>query len=176
MDEPYSDRLEADKWMREVKSRGAVSDALNTQRFADGYYALVKSIGWSPNPGQETLPPVRVPVGFVTDFASIPRPFWSLIPRDGQYTFAAIIHDFLYWDQSMPREQADLVFKYAMQDFKVPAATISIIHKAVRVGGGGAWKGNATAKQSGEKRRLTQLPDDPLVTWADWKKKPGVFD
>jgi hypothetical protein len=36
-----------------------------------------------------------VPQGFVTDFASVPRPLTWLIPRYGRYTKAAILHDWL---------------------------------------------------------------------------------
>ena len=39
---------------------------------------------------------VHVPVGFRTDFASIPRFLWSLIPPTGFYGKAAVIHDQLY--------------------------------------------------------------------------------
>ncbi|ECG8634089.1 DUF1353 domain-containing protein, partial [Salmonella enterica subsp. salamae] len=39
---------------------------------------------------------IEVPAGFVTDLATIPRIFWSLMPPDGKYAKAAIIHDYLY--------------------------------------------------------------------------------
>lgn len=39
---------------------------------------------------------IRVPRGFVTDFASIPRPLWVIIPPRGKYNRPAIIHDELY--------------------------------------------------------------------------------
>jgi len=38
---------------------------------------------------------VELPVGFVTDFASIPRPLWILLPKWGRYGNAAVVHDFL---------------------------------------------------------------------------------
>ena len=38
----------------------------------------------------------NVPPGFRTDFASVPRPFWSWIAPWGRHGRAAIIHDFLY--------------------------------------------------------------------------------
>lgn len=37
-----------------------------------------------------------VPVGFETDFASVPRPLWPLFPPTGRYTRAAVLHDWLY--------------------------------------------------------------------------------
>ncbi|MDI5166053.1 DUF1353 domain-containing protein, partial [Salmonella enterica subsp. enterica serovar Montevideo] len=33
---------------------------------------------------------IEVPVGFVTDLATVPRIFWSLLPPDGEYAKAAI--------------------------------------------------------------------------------------
>lgn len=39
---------------------------------------------------------ISVPAGFVTDLATIPRIFWTLLPPDGKYAKAAIIHDYLY--------------------------------------------------------------------------------
>lgn len=39
---------------------------------------------------------IAVPAGFITDFASIPRVLWSLIPPRGRYNRPAIIHDYLY--------------------------------------------------------------------------------
>src|ERR1700709_1690961 len=51
---------------------------------------------------------IRVPRGFVTDFASIPQGFWSLnLSPNGRYSKAAIVHDFLYWTQACSRDQAD---------------------------------------------------------------------
>jgi hypothetical protein len=37
---------------------------------------------------------ITVPDGFVTDFASLPRPLWVLWPRSGAWNPAAVVHDF----------------------------------------------------------------------------------
>jgi hypothetical protein len=39
---------------------------------------------------------VNVPPGFVTDFASVPRPVWFWIAPWGRHGRAAILHDFMY--------------------------------------------------------------------------------
>lgn len=39
---------------------------------------------------------IRIPVGFVTDGASIPRCLWSIYPPWGRYSRAAVCHDYLY--------------------------------------------------------------------------------
>src|SRR5437868_748210 len=43
-----------------------------------------------------SVQPIVVPAGFVTDFASIPRAFWSGMSPHGQYSRAAVLHDYLY--------------------------------------------------------------------------------
>lgn len=172
---PYSDPAITDAWIRAwMESLGAVNETLHLGRFADPTYFLRKNIGWTPNPGQEGST-VDVPIGFVTDFASIPRVFWSVLPKDGVYTYPAIIHDYLYWVQSTPRDQADSVLKYAMEDFKVGSVQLQAIYQAVKAGGGVAWSDNARRKKSGEKRVLAKFPESPTITWAEWKVRPGVF-
>lgn len=43
---------------------------------------------------------IKVPAGFVTDFASIPRLFWSILPPTGtkknKYAKSAVLHDFCF--------------------------------------------------------------------------------
>ena len=111
----------------------------------------------------------------MTDFASIPQAFFSLLRPDGLYAYAAVIHDYLYWTQNGTREAADMTFKFAMQDFKVKPATANTIYGAVRAAGRSAWDENARLKAAGERRILTRFPEDPRILWTDWKKRPDVF-
>ncbi len=46
-----------------------------------------------PLPGYETM--IYIPAGFRTDFATIPRFLWGILPPYGRYGKAAVIHDFL---------------------------------------------------------------------------------
>lgn len=63
---------------------------------------------------------ILVPKGFTTDFASIPRLFWTLIGHPtGKYGKAAIIHDYLYHIQTKTRSQTDRIFYEAMRVLKV---------------------------------------------------------
>lgn len=96
-----------------------------------------------------------IPVGFRTDFASIPRAFWSIFPPIGRYAGAAVIHDFMYqfrgfcyapfsdmrtlWT-SVTRKEADLRFLWAMELLGVPWWKRKIMYRAVRLFGGKAWK------------------------------------
>jgi len=171
--EPYSDPAAADQWLLPLlHAPGAVDGALHMGRFRDRIYYLDKEIKWSPGPGQDG-PAVVVPSGFVTDLASIPRVFWSLLPPDGAYTFPAIIHDYLYWTQKHPRAIADSVLRYGMDDLKVSSAVASAIYTAVRVGGESAWTNNAKLRQTGEMRFLRKFPDSPTITWSEWKLQKG---
>lgn len=166
-----------EEWLAPFVTTKAASGTLLLYRFADPIYVLMKPVKWVPDSqSPKGMATVDVPVGFVTDFASVPQVFWSLLPKDGNYTFAAILHDYLYWVQDREREEADKVLQVVMKEFNVDFATMNAIYYAVRAGGGGAWKANADIKAKGEKRRLRKFPDKPQVTWEDWKKEPDVFD
>lgn len=149
--------------------------ALFVYRFKEPMWALLKPIAWRPDPGTSKIERVEVPVGFVTDFASIPRAFYSLLRPDGDYTYPAILHDYLYWTQTRPREECDEVIRLAMQDFKIDPLVVKSIYAAVHTFGQSAWNENVKLKAAGEKRILAKLPDDPRTTWAEWRKSPGVF-
>lgn len=111
---------------------------------------------------------VPVPRGFVTDFASIPRPFWSLLPTWGKYGPPAVVHDFLYWDQQCTREQADRILLLAMEENDVGPVQRFIIHRAVRWGGAFAWSANAELRKRQMERTIPDefWPSDPKTTWA----------
>lgn len=139
------------------------------------YYYLEGPLLWMPNEGQK-FSTVAVPRGFVTDLASVPSALWSVYPKSGRYAYAAIVHDYLYWDQSRSREEADNVLVAAMEDAKVPQLTIFNFVSVLKAVGGFAWDRNAKAKASGEKRILAKFPEDRLTSWETWRKQPGVFN
>jgi Protein of unknown function (DUF1353) len=138
-------------------------------------YFLLEPISWSPDAGAQQLPAVTVPKGFVTDFASIPQIFWTILRPDGDYAYAAVIHDYLYWTQTGTRKEADLTMKAVMNEFSLSAPVVFTIYNAVRVGGHFAWDENRSLKSDGEKRMLAAYPKDPRITWEQWKKQPNVF-
>jgi hypothetical protein len=140
----------------------------------DFYYLKDGEAVWRPNAGQ-SYKPVVVPIGFVTDLASIPAILWFKYPAQGRYAIAAIIHDYLYWDQRRSRSEADDIFRTAMADTKVDAVTRDAFWTAVRLSAESAWKDNSRKKAAGEKRFLKKFPPDLLVSWSDWKKRPDVF-
>ena len=89
-----------------------------------------------------TVGRIFVPPGFETDYASVPRMFWAIYPPDGEYTEAAVVHDYLYWTQPCSRAQADKVFLEGMKELGVPWARRTLIYSAVRLGGWMAWANN----------------------------------
>jgi hypothetical protein len=138
------------------------------------YFYIDGVVEWEPDDPKQG-PPVTVPGGFVSDLASIPQALWSVLPRTGRHAYAAVVHDYLYWVQSTKRDEADLVFKTAMQDLKVASATAEAMYLAVSYEGQSAWDSNAKLKAAGEKRILSRFPDNPLTSWSDWRKQPNVF-
>jgi len=168
---------EIDRWMSKwIDQQKRLNGALRIGRFRDPMYFLLSPISWSPNLSEpQTIQPVTVPTGFVTDFASIPRIFWSALRPDGEYAYAAAIHDYLYWKQERPRDEADEILKLAMQDLKVGPSTVKAIYEAVHLFGGPAWDEDTKLRKSGESRTLKAFPEDPAILWREWKTRPDVF-
>jgi hypothetical protein len=78
---------------------------------------------------------VEVPAGFQTDFASVPRAFWRLIPPWGPYSPAAVVHDYLYTTGLVSRAEADKIFLELMKRLDVPAWKRNVMYWAVRMAG-----------------------------------------
>lgn len=85
---------------------------------------------------------VNIPKGFVTDLASVPRLFWNIFPPFGKYIDAAVIHDYLYQTQTMPRSVADGALMEGMKLCNVNWMTRQTIYRFVRIGGWKAWSDN----------------------------------
>lgn len=82
---------------------------------------------------------IKVPAGFVTDFASVPRFFWRLLPPTGEYGKAAVVHDYLYRYGTVTRAEADRVFLEAMAELGVSRFTRKVMYRAVRLFGAAAY-------------------------------------
>ncbi len=82
---------------------------------------------------------VRVPKGFVSDYATIPRFLWSIFPPHGYSRKAAVVHDFLYTCPDCPRVIADAVFLSAMRECGVPPWRRGLMYAAVRLFGWAFW-------------------------------------
>lgn len=84
---------------------------------------------------------VNVPVGYRTDLASVPWWIRWLLPPNGKYGKAAVIHDYICSYRTVnvnginvyvTRKQGDLIFLEAMGVLKVPAWQKWTIFCAVR--------------------------------------------
>ncbi|EDQ5930015.1 DUF1353 domain-containing protein [Salmonella enterica subsp. enterica] len=88
---------------------------------------------------------IAVPAGFVTDLATIPRIFWSVMSPDGKYAKAAIIHDYLYDNALRTKYEADLIFLDGMTVLGVPKWKRTIMYWAVRLFGRGNYTNKSQA-------------------------------
>lgn len=93
---------------------------------------------------------VKIHRGFETDFASIPRVFWRILPPWDRYGKAAIVHDALYSNniilhrtfdcpEKISRKRCDEIFLEAMEVLEVPKWKRIVMFKCVRWFGKKAW-------------------------------------
>ncbi len=84
---------------------------------------------------------VIVPKDFITDGASIPWIFWSIIgpPMGGLYDQSAVLHDYLYKYQLYTRKIADVEFLLSMQSEEVDLVRRLTMYRAVRIGAWSPW-------------------------------------
>jgi len=105
---------------------------------------------------------IVVPRGFVTDFASIPQPLWSLgLSPHGQYSRAAVIHDYLYWSQGCTRDQANRLLLVAMKESKVGTFDEFLVYRGVNIGGEGPWNANARERNKKLPRIVPPFEQNP---------------
>lgn len=98
---------------------------------------------------------ITVPERFITDFASVPRLLWAVLPPWGKYGNAAVVHDFGYWEHSRSRKETDQVFLEGMEALGVGWLTRHMMYAAVRAFGNLAWSG-----------RRKQRADKPTIHLA----------
>jgi hypothetical protein len=97
---------------------------------------------------------IKVPKGFCSDGASIPKFAFSIIgaPWRGKYSRGAVIHDYEYFSQTRTRREADQIFYDAMIILKVPWWKRRIMHLCVRMAGWIPWKNR--------RKKLPKSPKD----------------
>lgn len=109
---------------------------LTVTKITDTTWRLQKPLQYA---NQELI--VTAKKGLQSDFASIPRPFWSLIgsPATGKYTKSALIHDALYASEILSRSKADKLFLEMMVCEGVSLIKRHLMYWAVRMGGAFVW-------------------------------------
>jgi hypothetical protein len=78
---------------------------------------------------------ITVPPGYRTDFASIPRVFWRILPPDGPYAPAAVIHDWLCdlrGSTGINSRTTHRIFREAMEVLRVAYWKRAVMYRAVR--------------------------------------------
>jgi hypothetical protein len=147
------------------------TDALAVSPLADGKtWVLIQPFGYEVGDlGMGDV--VDVQIGFMTDFASIPRCLWLFLPRWGKYGNAAVIHDWLYWSQERSRTEADTIMFEAMGILGVPAWQRYPIYWAVHCFGFIAWVRNQWDREAGFERVLK----DRKVKAIRFSGRPGLF-
>lgn len=99
---------------------------------------------------------IKVEEGFITDFASVPRIFWSIYPPFGKYSKSAVLHDRLceaylkkelwnnvvedpellpatYFNTMVRRKDADRIFLESMKAVNVGKFTRTMLYWSVRL-------------------------------------------
>lgn len=147
------------------------TEALVVSPLADGKtWVLIQPFGYEIGE-KGSGDAVDVKTGFMTDFASIPRILWVVLPKWGKYGNAAVVHDWLYWSQDRARAAADQVMFEAMSVLAVPAWQRYIIYWAVRAFGRIAWARNRWDKEDGFDRVMQGHKVKAL--WVSGR--PGLF-
>jgi hypothetical protein len=77
----------------------------------------------------------RIPEGFTTDGASVPRLLWWLFPPHGRYMAAAVLHDYLLRMPQLRRAEADRQFLQVMRQMGVARWRRLAMFAAVRLWG-----------------------------------------
>lgn len=128
------------KRTRSVSINGSALPAPVLALRRDALWELAKAYTYKDGSGE-----VKVPAGFVTDLASVPRAFWWLIAPMELSAVAPIIHDYLYQTGGdggrYSRKSADQMFLTIMARESVPVWRRLSAYVAVRWFASGAWKG-----------------------------------
>lgn len=116
--------------------------SLRVEKISGDGWRLLSPLIYSSDVAQQVF---IVPEGFETDFASVPRlPMAYLLAGDHGH-WAAVIHDYLYSVQTLPRDKADDVFYEALLVSGEPKWRAWAMWAAVRAAGGFAWNSHELA-------------------------------
>ena len=106
---------------------GEFTSPLRVEVVEDGRYRLTEELVYRTSDGEI----IRVPAGFETDFASVPRVPFIYALFGGKGTFAAVIHDYLCRAAKTfeERRRADEIFHEALltQGFDEASALVFFV-------------------------------------------------
>ena len=87
-----------------------------------------------------------IPSGFETDFASVPRSLWNVLPPIGKHNRAAVLHDFMYVNNLGSRRLADAHFLNVMLNDGVNKVQAYVMYWGVRIGGSKWWRAKGSKR------------------------------
>jgi hypothetical protein len=152
-----------------------MSTNLYLRRFSDPVYYLYRPFTWlHQKAGDSEVTEIHIPAGFVVTFDSIPKSAWILLQGDPAATKALVIHEYLYWTQSMSRAEADEIFRLTLEGTTNKTLTPTLL-SAVKLLEQPSWDKYKTLKSQGERRTLKNLPTDPKAKWSDIKNQQKLF-
>ena len=114
------------------------TNPLIVKKLPSGLWETVESFEYRVG-AEDSEEVIIVPRGMTTDFASVPRIFWTILPPDGKYTAASIIHDYLYREKTYSRKRSDQIFLEGMEVLKVPSWKRYTMYYALRLFGFISW-------------------------------------
>lgn len=117
---------------RDLKFPNTMQLEENLYRVEDPFVYIDKEYGYT----------ILVPPNFQTDYGSVPRAFWNIIPPQGILSGAYILHDWLYATKLVSRSQADWIFLGAIKELGSSWVKRNTIYSLVRSCGWSAWKGH----------------------------------
>lgn len=115
-------------------------DPIASEKLGKAFYKVTKSFRYYLSADESDVW-AYVPAGFLTDGATVPRPFWWLVAPFGDHGQAAVLHDILCetgtmffneLPQSVTRKQADQIFRDAMKATGVGWFKRNLMYAAVR--------------------------------------------
>lgn len=92
---------------------------------------------------------IRVPKGFVTDYASIPKLLRIVVLPYGKHSGASVVHDWLYSFQcnlNLTRKEADKIFLEILKEEKINFFLRIFMYFAVRMFGRSRFRGRSKEK------------------------------
>jgi len=119
------------------------TDPLIVKKVGERTWEIMKAFEYHVG-AEDSNEVIKVPVGFVTDFASVPQFAWIIIPPDGSYTQAAVLHDYLYHIKAYTRKRSDEIFYEAMAVLEVKWWKRKVMYFSVRLAGWIPWKNRKT--------------------------------
>jgi hypothetical protein len=82
---------------------------------------------------------IEMPIGFKTNYGSVPMIFQNIISASGKATYGYVLHDYLYHTGMFTRDECDKILRKVMVELGVSPWRASVVYYALKVGGQKAW-------------------------------------